>query len=63
MEDVLKKLAGPLAVVLLIGITGCSGVQVRESISPTTFLLPGLLGEHDAAPALPVAEDPAVAAR
>jgi len=31
-----------------IGLTGCSGIHVDQSISPATFLLPGLLGEHDA---------------
>ena len=39
---------GMMMAVFSIGLTGCSGIHVDESISPATFLLPGLLGEHDA---------------
>jgi hypothetical protein len=38
---------GMMMAVFSIGLTGCSGIHVDQSISPT-FLLPGLLGEHDA---------------
>lgn len=34
--------------VLAAGVTGCSGIRVNQGISPATFLLPGLLGEHNA---------------
>jgi hypothetical protein len=30
------------AVVLVMGATGCSGITASPSISPATFLLPGL---------------------
>ncbi|MCP5521944.1 MAG: hypothetical protein H7A46_10405 [Verrucomicrobiales bacterium] len=37
------------AVVLVMGVTGCSGITASPSISPATFLLPGL---GDASPAV-----------
>ena len=39
---------GIVMAISAIGLTGCSGIHVDQSISPATFLLPGLLGEHDA---------------
>tara|TARA_Y100000815_G_C12952093_1_gene353307 strand:- start:165 stop:362 length:198 start_codon:yes stop_codon:yes gene_type:complete len=39
---------GMMMTILAISLTGCSGIRVNQSISPATFLLPGLLGEHDA---------------
>jgi hypothetical protein len=49
---------------LLLG-AGCSGINASKSISPATFLLPGLL-QADPSPAhpdltLPLAEPPAEA--
>ena len=31
-----------------MSFSGCSGIRVQESISPSTILLPGLLGEQAA---------------
>jgi len=37
-----------LMAVFAFGLTGCSGIRVNQGVSPSTILLPGLLGEHDA---------------
>jgi len=42
---------------LLLG-AGCSGINMSKSVSPATFLLPGLL-KADPPPALPELEFPA----
>jgi hypothetical protein len=39
---------GIVMAIFAFGLTGCSSIHVDQSISPATFLLPGLLGEHDA---------------
>jgi len=39
---------GIVMAIFAFGLTGCSGIHVDQGISPATFLLPGLLGEHDA---------------
>jgi hypothetical protein len=39
---------GIVMAIFAFGLTGCSSIHVDQSISPATFLLPGLLGEHEA---------------
>ncbi len=42
---------GIMLAVFAFGLTGCTGIHVNQGISPATFLLPGLLGEHEASEA------------
>jgi len=47
-----------VAVLLLLG-AGCSGINATKSVSPASFLLPGLL-QNDPPPARPDESLPAV---
>jgi len=44
------KILAPLVVVALIG-AGCGGISASQSVSPATFLLPGLLKNCPQCPA------------
>ncbi len=56
----LKKTAAVCAgIVAAATLTGCGGFSGSHSVSPATFLIPGLVGQTDAAdpsaPSVPVA--------
>jgi hypothetical protein len=44
------KILAPLVVIALIG-AGCGGISASQSVSPATFLLPGLLKNCPQCPA------------
>jgi hypothetical protein len=44
------KILAPLVVIALIG-AGCGGINASESVSPATFLMPGLLKNCPQCPA------------
>jgi hypothetical protein len=54
-----KTLRLTILPVLLLSVTGCGGITASKSISPASFLLPGLL-QADPPPANPDSTVPAV---
>lgn len=53
MKNLRLGLAGSLAVALMISLTGCGGLRAQRSVSPASFLLPGLIRNESPAPSIP----------
>ncbi len=53
MRFVWKIAGGFAALLLILSCTGCGGINAEGSVSPATFLLPGLMRVEPESPAAP----------
>ena len=55
MKKLRNGVLGLLAVGLVVLSTGCGGIAAQRSVSPASFLLPGLIRNENSAPPVPPA--------
>ena len=53
MKNPRHSLLGLLAVAMTISSTGCGGLRAQRSVSPASFLLPGLIRNESPTPSIP----------
>ena len=55
MKTLRNGILGLLAVGMMVSSTGCGGIAAQRSVSPASFLLPGLIRNENPAPPVPQA--------